>query len=402
MKRLRDIETRVVAEQMVTLSLEERLTIPQAVLFLFSHVDELILLLKSRPILVINLMQTNREMYEVFSARIPGLWPLLLDQLVANESGEYTAMIYPFFVCEQDAMTERRKRVLAAFDWPAGVRRGLLNLDEAMERMPYASPRNWSVDDVATVTVVYADGIIAQCQDLMHFALCLAQIIEPTFDLRWVKRSLFYSVNRGDETIVVRELGDALRVWSDRSAYSHPGDIVSIILRQLSGGLRALLAELDEFSQVEAGDHVTISRSLDPHTQRDEATEGTFPAMIWQVFAFVRQLAVNINMRLDALRALSEDELATLMPPLVLGSQNIMPYRRVAFQILYSTPEEQRRLLLRILRDIANMKDDNTAMIKKYGNSVSHCAICGLATQSVSLASLLPRCGDTVCQQFSL
>lgn len=122
MKRLRDIEARVVADQMVALTREESVTIPQAVLFVFSQVDELVKLLASRPILVINLMLTTKPMYELFSARIPGLWILLLDQLVDSELGGYAALVYPFFICEQDATVERYKRIEAAFDWPGKIR----------------------------------------------------------------------------------------------------------------------------------------------------------------------------------------------------------------------------------------------------------------------------------------
>lgn len=91
MKRLREVETRVVAQEMVTLA--NTIDRTEAMLLIFASVDPLLEILKHRPILVINLMLTNKPLLALFSERIPLIWRVLLDQLVANEQGEYAASL---------------------------------------------------------------------------------------------------------------------------------------------------------------------------------------------------------------------------------------------------------------------------------------------------------------------
>lgn len=117
---------------------------------------------------------------------------------------------------------------------------------------------------------------------------------------------------------------------------------------------------------------------------------------------FVKQLAVNLNARFVSLKEIPEAQLGEMMPPLVLDSTTVIPYRQVAFQMLYPTGEDQRGLLLRILQETAKMTGGDDAMIKKYGNNASRCVICDTVTDTVSVTNLLPRCDDRICRQIHM
>lgn len=244
------------------------------------------------------------------------------------------------------------------------------------------------------VTVLYADGIISQCLDLAMLTEYLSELLHPTFYLRKGDIPLFQGVASEHK---ITWLGDALRVDTGGAGYSD-SDLVSGLFTQIRDIVRELVADLDAFAIEERGGHVRITRSI--RTTYDKADYDEFPSIVSRLLVRVKQLASSIAARLDPLLELSAGDLVESVPPLVLSGDNVMVYRQVAFRLLHPTVEDQRRLLVRQLKELSSDSYDERGMIENYGIITPRCLMCGAVTDSVSLASLLPRCSDQICRQL--
>jgi len=70
------------------------------VLALFGAPEALVDVLRARPGLVLNLMQTNKALSQ-FLEKFDRLWIILMDELVEREMGTYASEVYPFIMVSQ-------------------------------------------------------------------------------------------------------------------------------------------------------------------------------------------------------------------------------------------------------------------------------------------------------------
>jgi len=77
------------------------------VMALFGAADALLDVLKERPIVVLNLLQSNKAL-DTFLNRFENLWPSLIDALVEKAMGVYASEIYPFVVVEKHRLSLSR------------------------------------------------------------------------------------------------------------------------------------------------------------------------------------------------------------------------------------------------------------------------------------------------------
>lgn len=212
MELVRDMESRVIASQVVAVAKEASIDIPQTIILLVTQIDELVAALKSRPILVINLMLTSKAMVELFTVRVPGFWRLLLEQLIAKEHGEYTALVYPFFICEQDAAMERYKRMLDRFDWPLDMKSLIIDLSEGKRWKIYPNLQKWQTEEGDRLTVFYGNGLFSQYKELVDYGSALARMLAPTFIMHSASGVSLHDSLREAGVYVYDESGESLRV----------------------------------------------------------------------------------------------------------------------------------------------------------------------------------------------
>lgn len=400
MKRLREVETRAVAQEMVALA--NTMDSTQAMLLIFGSVDPLLEILKHRPILVINLMLTNKTLLALFSERIPLIWRVLLDQLITAEQGEYAASIYPFFIYEHDAFFQRYRKLAEAFDWPGEIRERILRAPANITSKEWKLWNNtygWRVKvEDAPVTVLYAESVLSQHQDMMNCLDYLEYLLKPV--IYFSSDDYTVEVYDWEKKIEVEWLGDAVRVTHNPKSFTG-GEILLHVFTQTLVQVEDLTKDLDGFVYHDDPDHadIILLHYTDPERYHENYTadkDNAFPRIVGLVLTYLKQLAASLLLRLRPLCELPPEELVELYPPLVLTATSVMPYRQVVFQVLYPTPEDHRLLLLRILRELSAMRG-KAGTIADYG----HCIRCGRVVDQVSLASLLPHCGDPLCKQLS-
>lgn len=399
MKRLREVETRVVAQEMVTLA--NTIDRTEAMLLIFASVDPLLEILKHRPILVINLMLTNKPLLALFSERIPLIWRVLLDQLVANEQGEYAASVYPFFIYEHDAFAQRYQRLAEAFDWPektrAHILRGPANAN-GKEWSLWHNPFYWRVEaEDTSVTILYAQDVLSQYNELMSCFDYLEELLEPIIYFSSDNYPFEYDFRK---KIEIEWLGDAVRVTHNPQSFS-PGEILLHIFTQARRQVEDVAQDLEAFIYHDDPDHADIVLLHFPDPERynhpySPDTDRAFPRLAGVILDYLKRLSTSLLLRLRLLCDFRAEELAELYPPLVLTATSVMPYRQVVFQVLHPTPEDHRLLLLRILRELTSEAHDKAAMIRDYGR----CFRCGSVVDQVSPVHLLPHCGDRLCKQL--
>lgn len=69
------------------------------IMTLFGASDALFKVLNEQPLLLLNLLQTNKALNK-FMHHVEGLWPLLIDMVLEKTMGSYVSDIYPFFVVQ--------------------------------------------------------------------------------------------------------------------------------------------------------------------------------------------------------------------------------------------------------------------------------------------------------------
>ena len=426
MKRLREIETRIVATEMVAVASGVTLNTSEAVLLLFSAVEPLMEALRHRPILVINLMLTSKTMLDLFTNQISGLWRLLIDQLIVNElDDELAPQLYPFMMLQQRIELARYKRLIALFPWPHFSRvnlegketsNKLRTLFRVMEEHIFIFRERPGVE----TTIFQADDLIARYIDLVSCFYAIREQVfstpEDEFEFGEEEEGgggggggggpAFNFGNGDDIDSPLFEFGGAplspirdSSHGSQTSTFGIPQE-ESFSVYFLDDALTITRSESLPYGQVllrvltALRDRVREMTRLLHHYNR-EYEEGDDDRDNWRFPRFLKLLAGGLMAQLNALiDELWEEKLVEMFPPVLVTETNMLPYRQMLFQVVYASSEAQRELLLGLLRQLS--QNERRDIISEYG---ARCVTCGLATQHVSLRSLLPCCQDPLCQQ---
>ena len=103
MKRTREDELRQVAKDIIHEGRKKDeydqplypVLLEPLVITFFNAVDPLLEVLRERPLIILNLIQTNKELQRLFH-KFSGLWILLIDVLIEKAMGTNAVFIYPF------------------------------------------------------------------------------------------------------------------------------------------------------------------------------------------------------------------------------------------------------------------------------------------------------------------
>lgn len=398
MKRLREIETRIVASEMVTLANEVQIDTSSAVLLLFSAVEPLMETLRHRPILVINIMLASKSLLNLFTRQITGLWRVLIDQLVVNEVGGTSVDQYPFFLVQCHAQIARCERVMRSFAWPERMARAIQRKESFIRRYSWLDVRYhpFEMTDVTENTVVYADGLVSRYIDLaLYFKLISDEALvvavgvdgfQSDFDVDTEDHPLdVIYAPEGEGGFHIRFIGD-VAVMTRRAGLPPHGVMLRRLLLTIRDRTQTMSMKMHALNQeYEVGD--------------DDRDTHLFPRVVKQL---IGSLLATVNALLgDGPQSVvgdgtQFDELTHALRPVIMSAPTLIPYRQTLFQTLYATAEAQRDLLLQLLRQLSmNERED---IVKRYG---ARCTSCGLATEFASPLTLLPCCeNSTFCQTF--
>lgn len=269
MKRsARDLELQVVAHDMVETARGVEAS-PVLVVLTYA-IDPLLEVLRSRPILLINLMRSSRALYDAWSA-IPNLWIMLLEQVMQAVRPE-RFRFYPFYAMQLERTWYQLHAVEKAVDWDAlpngtAALRGIEHTyDMITSRIGWSDHNGYIALDFVVNDDVVVPAYLALMRHLFYIGVALATDLwlrTPTIARDFYKNT--------DESIVLNvrrhkyePFGDFLQAttWSGGWGSSseprqHPPELVTIMREQV----QAIADELNAFGHGPLlGSEVEITR----------------------------------------------------------------------------------------------------------------------------------------------
>lgn len=433
MKRLRDVELKTAAHELVLAVRDEKPPLGDLVLLtFFSATEALFNALKDRPLLLINLMQTNRAMY-AFWNRVPRLWIALLDVLVTefqtHDVAYEWADIYPFFVLQHRRQRARFLELHRSLDWAElgqiGKMEGdhlqyMINYEEAIslgEMLRHDLMGRTALGHYPAVVIAW-DPIIPLYNNLRLYRTSLLRVLSDEFPhLDAVARRMPTLDERyrpvGDVCVVRRvHFGDEATQPPPPNVFGFgpPGDqkppTPTYVIKVISDDVNSWIDLLSRFSHGPLlGSSVEIT-----FVQNAEETQRRFHSLeVARALDLLKRLTSQLQYCLnrtqeaidEALAQHADDEvidvnavLAPLFPLTVLDANNVRPYRDTLFRDVYDTPEKQHALLLKTVRAVADTPwvIDPTKDLR--------CVSCARTTTYVDTHQMLPFCEDELCRSL--
>ena len=343
MKRERDVELEVAVEEIVATATakdeEGRYVEPimqesnPMILTFFSAPDALLDVLKNRPLIFLNLLQTNKTLATFWQGVGSNIWPLLLDHFIEMEMGTYPSEVYPFF-----AIQHRRTYG-----------------ERIAETLPMAGP--WSVNH--DIQIGFASTDPSTKYHIIYYDRYTWGFISL---LRYIRHH-----HTRPSTKVSEELRRYLNI--DRHSNLYVACLSDCFL-------------VEEQNTTFTLDKEEMRSSLESMIAYKEHPTDTTNKKIYHL---LKQIAEETRSFIET------------TPSIPLNKSTAKPYRDLLFdsvQGLYNTPEKQKLFFLTTLQKTGYTRE---VMIEKYGHSMSlECVMCRRETlfvdQTVSLAFCTDEC----------
>lgn len=413
-RSVRDLELAYVAEEILevvrardenNVPLHPEIMLEPVAFVLFSTPDALLDVLKNKPLRVLNLIRTNKVVNEVWR-NIPGIWPMMLDNLLAlEENADHLSKIYPFFMVAQRRV-EELARPLLALNTESRRNRAWTNpmivdaksdgqaLLPKFRRPVQVLGRNYRG---ARYALIYYDVVTQHFMDLLQKLLILNQ----SFGLGSSSSYFFMIANyvgvelEHPNTSYALKLPDYVAVLSDCFLVTENTEI-SYHPAVMRDSLKKIIAffERHTFSEI----------ALDsPHFVVININHIEAPSSVIKAIMEVKADALRLQKLLTTELVM---EMSGAPPPkrLQLDEDMVRPYRDTLFNRengLYNTPELQQKLFVDVLsalyahryadEDIAGGKAE---FIWRYGSNLQ-CSVCKKETEHVDPVLLRAFCSDS-------
>lgn len=333
------------------------------VMAFFGAPDALYEVITERPIMLLNLIQTNKAL-EAFISRFEGIWVRMIDALIEKEMGAYASEIYPFFVVERHRKYGT-KRVNADFiGFPTHGEMGLrdFSVDYLFDRDP---PPN------SIFYVAYFDSLTALVMRLLDVTKYFTRPF--TWDERLVLRAYIDMRGPRERKYFIARFTDCFLVAKA------PGDDSPFTSVYTSRFLRV------------------FSRRMSDHLIEELEEVAGLSIEVCEQFVEALKLITKLTVLLE------EEGMVPDAPVLIKLDRAIAtPYRALLFdskQGLCKTPEAQKEFLLDILYRLSYMGTQKERMIEEYGQSLN-CALCHCETHSVDPVLMRAFCSEACHSQY--
>ncbi len=376
-----------------------------AVMAFFGAPEALTEVILERPILLLNLIQTNKALQK-FWEQTPDIWLILIDNLILNESNPLFLDTYPFF-----AIANRRARVVLDIVPDIVERRRKRYGDgDFMYKPMFAGSFNevgkflgheQSETEPLSYQLVYYD-------DLTKIFIEMLQIISYLYEAgSETGRLVFVHPRRALAAYITTEirdvdcLEDCFLIKKGKEDGSSP----------LKYSLSSMQTSVKEVKRIADLYKPGITRKEDARTEivRDDglftSVVAAYPKTLLDLFLRLKVLA---NALVDVLtKHFNGTEVITQKEAVYIDLDKAIatPYRSMLYdkeQGIYNTPDKQRTLLLGLLRRTLRYSwlDD---MIETYGQMVPlSCFVCHKETHMVDPLLKKAFCNQACYSLFSV
>lgn len=324
------------------------------VLTFFGAPEALYEVITERPIMLLNLLQTNKAL-DAFFGRFEGMWIRMIDALIENEMGTYAKEVYPFIVVEQH-YTDEDDRVGSSF---IGEKKKEEKVREfRIQYLSWRSPQS----PVSEFEIVYFDTMTRLYIELLGVMKYF--LLPPAISRRMLLLAYIGQAFKQDH--FVAEFDDCLLYAEMKDT---PMFIENYSNEMMRRGIEFIANHL-----------VEEEVSALPSSHRIEQ------------FAVARKLITKLTTLLD--------EGVEIEPPqpVKLDKSVATPYRTLLFdsqQGLCKTPEAQKELLFEVLRQLSESDEAKGEIIEKYG-----CTICQALTHAVDPLLMRAFCTERCRSQY--
>lgn len=410
----RDLELEYVAEEILdvvrardenNVPLHPEIMLEPVAFVLFNTPDALLDVLKNKPLRVLNLIRTNKAVNEVWR-NIPGIWPMLLDNLLAlEENADHLSKIYPFFMVAQRRV-EELARPLLALNKASRRNKAWTNpmIVDAKSNNNALLPKFMRPVQVlgrtyrgARYTLIYYDVVTQHFMDLLQKLSLLNQAFGLGSPASYLLMIAHYVgvVLEHPNTSYALKLPDYVAVLSDCFLVTENTEI-SYHPAVIRDSLKKIIAFLERFSFSEI--------ALDsPHFVVININHIEAPPSVIKAIMETKADALRLQ-KLLTTKLVMEMSGAPSPKRLQLDEDVVRPYRDILFNRengLYNTPESQQKLFVDVLstlyahryadEDIAGGKAE---FIRRYGGNLQ-CSVCDKETEHVDLLLLRAFCSDS-------
>lgn len=319
-----------------------------AVMAFFGAPDALYGVLRDSPILVLNLLQANKELEEFWN-RFENVWIAWVDMLIEKEMGTYAADIYPFLIVQ-----EYKKRL--ALNQPNPLN---MNILARFFRIDY---RGYG-DEAKGFNILYYDEMTRLYAEIAWKSPSLATLLGQRFyqylkiDSNKAYRGVIFLL----DCVVVETVEENVLLYSN--GYD---------LDWMKTQVKKIEAWLDDNTLPDAKAAIVI-----------------------------RDLIARLLVLVEARKGMKVETPVLLK----LDKSTATPYRTLLYdrdQGLFKTPREQRTFFVSVLNSMvwAHLDRANVPeLIEKYGQPFN-CALCHCETHSVDTLLMRAFCGETCRSQY--
>lgn len=320
-----------------------------AVLVFFGAPEALFEVLLDRPLLVLNLLQTNKALQSFF-AHFPRIWIQLSDALIEKSMGSYAAEIYPFFEIQWEKEDLGLDRKVMFIDIK---KRGVRYHQFYLKDTPMTYNEEWEDPE--------------ELQSLIFYA------VKP--DDTWLS-----------DYVEMLNLFDKGRYGGVRTA-----------LPVTNTTFWSMFSDFLVLVQKGAEQQLSPPRYYEVGRVREEIDK-IVVAHSW------RYGHSSINYLADKLMDMLSNTVSLATPPIVkLDEKSVAEYRTQLYgeKGLYPTSEAQKIFFFRIVRALSDIETKDE-MIRQYGDAFTfNCLVCKQETELVDPQLLHAFCGASCRSNYS-
>ena len=360
------------------------------VMALFGAPEALFDALKERPIVILNLLQTNKALNSFWN-RFNEIWVLMIDYLVEKEwPTPLSADIYPFFAVTNHRIHETTKRLFRNVDehriagfMERNRHTGLLKRGTRTGR--------FDLDFNETYSITYYDPVTKLVIEILQRILGLADFFHQPIATRPYLNEYLDKIKVYSFTYFVC-LGDGFLMGKDDTRSPRYD------LEYTQRLAEKLTEEYDIYVHGPlASNEVEIA--IEPREiWRERELVGVFPLRVAESLAEVKRLLSRLGGMLRRHFEGSAPITDPIPKPMPLDANTARPFRDLLYhkeQGLYNTPEKQKTLFIALLKEIA-VNYDYEEVIEKYGEEMPlTCAFCHTQTQLVDPLLMRVFCTQT-------